>query len=491
MTFTTLEGPIRVRFAPSPTGELHAGGLRTALFNYLLKRSLGGQLILRLEDTDLEREIPGAAERIMDDLTWSGISFEEGASEGGPYAPYSQSERTGLYQEAVAELIERGGAYRCWCTPQRLDEIRNRARREGAPPRYDGHCRRLTPDEREQLIKQSRPSVVRLASPETDTIVIKDIIKERISFRSRHLDDPILQRSDGRPTAILAGAVDDHLMQVTYVIRGEEWLPSTPYQELIYRFLNWKPPHWAHLPLLLNEQRGKLAKRDPGGTIAELRRDGFLPEALNRYLVSLGRGNLPPEQGWDIESLTDNFTLTDYRAGDAIYSLTALRSENARLLRQLPETKLVARSRPFLAEILPETSSWEEARLVASLSVVQGESVHLRDMVERLAGLLHPPEAAAHLRREFPTADRLLQAIMEELHDQPVTWEADAIKTAINRTGKALGLSGRNLFAPIRLAITGTDHGPELPRIAELIGRSEFLRRIEAAAAGWKAEENL
>jgi len=340
-------------------------------------------------------------------------------------------------------------------------------------------------------MKQSRPAVVRLASPETDTLVIKDIIKERISFRSRHLDDPILQRSDGRPTAILAGAVDDHIMQVTHVIRGEEWLPSTPYQELIYRFLNWKPPHWAHLPLLLSEQRVKLAKRDPGGTIAELRRDGFLTEAVNRYLVSLGRGNLPPEQGWDIESLTDNFTLTDYRAGDAIYSLTALRSENARLLRRLPETELVARSRPFLAEILPETASWEEARLVASLSVVQGESVHLRDMVERLAGLLHPPEAAAHLRKEFPTADRLLQAIMEELHDQPATWEANAIKTAINRTGKALGLSGRNLFAPIRLAITGTDHGPELPRIAELIGRSEFLRRIEAALKGWKGEDNV
>ena len=488
MTSHLPAGPVRVRFAPSPTGELHAGGLRTALFNYLVRRKSGGQFILRLEDTDREREVPGAGERMMADLAWAGISFDEGLLEGGPYAPYRQSERTHLYKETVELLLERDGAYRCWCSPQRLDDIRDSARRNDAPPRYDGRCRKLNPEERRKLQNQSRPSVIRLATPQGESVMVEDLIKGRVTFDSRHLDDPILERSDDRPTAILAGAVDDHLMGVTHVIRGEEWLPSTPYQMLIYRYLDWEPPIWAHLPLLLSRERSKLSKRDPGGSVAELRREGFLPEALCRYLVGLGRRNLPPDQGWDIGSLSNNFSLTDYTSGDAVFSIPALRSDNAHLLRRLPVSELVRRSRSLLSEMLPEISSWDETRLAAGLALVQGESVHLRDAVERLSKLIHPPEVPPALKGEFPATDRLLQTISQILQTEPVEWKAEAIEETMRTTGKHLGLSGRDLFAPLRLAVTGTDRGPQLPRIAELLGRREFLRRIDAAGSLWKTD---
>jgi glutamyl-tRNA synthetase len=283
---------VRVRFAPSPTGFLHIGGLRTALYNYLFARHHGGQFILRIEDTDQERTVPGAVENIIEMLSWAGLEFDEGPHVGGPYGPYVQSQRLELYRQQAQVLLERGAAYYAFDTPEELERMRARQRAAGVAPKYDRFSMRnsftLPEDEVRRLLAEGAPAVVRLAVPLDRTVSFTDIIRGAITVSARDLDDQVLLKSDGFPTYHLANVVDDHFMRITHVIRGEEWIPSTPKHVLLYEAFGWEMPQFAHLPLLLNPDRSKLSKRHGDVAVEDFRRQGYFPEALVNFVALLG-----------------------------------------------------------------------------------------------------------------------------------------------------------------------------------------------------------
>ena len=498
MTDSRFTGPLRLRFAPSPTGDLHVGSLRTALFNYLLRLKYGGSLVLRIEDTDAGRNVPDAEQRQQDDLTWAGIRFDEKVDEGGTHTPpssppqagreiplhtpYRQSERGQLYREALLKLVESGAVFRCWCTPERLAEVRRAAEAAGQPPRYDRRCRKLPDTERHNLMAGSAPFVWRLATPEVSVIEVHDLVRGLVSFRASHLDDPILIRSDSSATAVFAGAVDDLLMGITHVIRGEEWLASTPYQIIIGRALGGGDVNFGHLPLLLAPDRTKLSKRHPGSTVGDLRRDGYLPSALNRTLVAIGRGNLQRDEGWDIASLAESFDLSRYGKADAVFSMDMLADQSAHALRRLTLEELAIEARSFLREDFPEALKWQPARLHAALTIAGQGAPHLRAVAGQLAALFTRPFVTPERFTAFARADELLHIIAEEFAHTPADWQSTAIKQTIAEIGNRLGLTGRNLHMPLRLALTYAEHGPEIAAIAELLGRDETIIRLKAGS---------
>ncbi|HEX7927781.1 MAG TPA: glutamate--tRNA ligase, partial [bacterium] len=281
--------PVRVRFAPSPTGELHVGGLRTALFNFLLARQTGGQFILRIEDTDQERFVPGAQEGIVEMLQWAGIDPDEGPHKSGPYGPYKQSERLHLYKAAAEKLIADGHAYRAYDTPEELDEMRKVQVAKGLPPKYDGRHRSLTAEDCAKFEAQGRKAVVRMKMPERDErIVVSDLVRGKVAFNSKELDDQVILKSDGFPTYHLAVVVDDKHMRITHMLRAEEWLPSTPKHLYLYKWRGYEVPQFAHLPLLLNDDRSKMSKRKGDVAAEAYRANGYLPEAMVNFLALLG-----------------------------------------------------------------------------------------------------------------------------------------------------------------------------------------------------------
>lgn len=482
----SLDRPLRLRFAPSPTGELHVGGLRTALFNYLLKLRTGGTLVFRLEDTDVQRNVPGAEARILDLLAWAGVVFDEGPSAGGPYAPYRQSEATSHYYQALAQLQASRWIYYCWCEPERLEAVRQAALSQGRPPRYDRRCRRLSDEERNRLQESGRSAAIRLATPESGRVELYDEVKGTVIFAASDLDDPILVRSNGAVTGLFAAAVDDHRMRIDLVLRGEEWLPSTPYQLLIHRGLGGPEPAWGHLPLLLAEDRTKLSKRHPGGTVADLRMRGILPEALCRHLVGIGHANLPENTGWDLKSLAALFNPSDYARGGAVFTLPALINENAAAIKRLSPPELARRAQPFVTAALPTAEVWDEATWAQRIDLVAPHARTLRELAEETAAVFGFPEVDPGLRERFPDWERLLMTTARRvgavgIRNGASPWTLDSIKQALNYAAADLGLAGRDFFLPLRVALTGRTHGPELPRLIAVLGRDDFLRRIELA----------
>ncbi|CUT08327.1 glutamyl-tRNA synthetase, partial [Candidatus Kryptonium thompsonii] len=278
---------IRTRFAPSPTGFLHVGGLRTALYNYLFAKKHNGQFILRIEDTDQTRIVPGAIENLIETLHWAGIEFDEGPNKGGPYGPYIQSQRLELYRKHAQELIEKGYAYYCFCSPERLEKMREEQIKLKQQPRYDGTCRRLSQEEVKKKLDEGIPKTIRMKIPEWGELTFHDLIRGDVTINFKTLDDQIILKSDGFPTYHLAVVVDDHYMKISHVIRGEEWLPSTPKHILLYEYLNWKKPQFAHLPLLLNPDRTKLSKRQGDVAVEDYRAKGYLPEAIVNFIALL------------------------------------------------------------------------------------------------------------------------------------------------------------------------------------------------------------
>lgn len=468
-----------VRFAPSPTGALHAGGARTALFNYLFRVRHGGSLILRIEDTDRERNVAGSEGQLLTDLRWLGIEFDESDAIGGENSPYRQSARAARHIEAAEKLVECGAAYRCCCSAERLDEVRRLAQAEGRPPRYDRHCLHTSPEEHSRMLEPDVATVIRLLTPDDRTLDIPDLFRGIVSFEGKHLDDPILVRSDGSPTTLLAGVVDDFEMGMTHILRGEEWLASTPYQYLIFEALGARLPVWGHLSLLLGEDGTKLSKRTPGLRIHEMREQGILPEAINRYLFGLGRATLGEDQGWTMESLAEGFDPSDHRAGGTVFSLAALRAESGRLIRRLSVLELRQRLEAASPEgIFPPL--WDEQKSNRAVELAAEAAETMVDLGREIERFTLPSDPAGLNWAETAHAVEVLQAV-KETFQRLESWEEPAINDAIKEVGRASGTKGRDLFVPIRLAVTGAAHGPKIAAIVALIGREEFLNRIEAA----------
>ena len=485
---------VRVRFAPSPTGELHVGGLRTALFNALFARHHEGRFILRIEDTDRKRQVPGAEANLIALLNWSGLRPDEGPEQGGDRGPYRQSERLPRYRAAAERLIAEGHAYRCYCTAAELEAMRAAQIARGLPPKYDGRHRHLSPAEETRLQAAGRPYVIRMRIPAASKpIVIADRVRGKVAFALDQLDDQVLLKSDGFPTYHLAVVVDDHAMGITHVLRAEEWLPSTPKHVLLAGWLGYPLPGYAHLPLLLNPDGSKMSKRAGDTSTEAYRRAGYLPEALINFLALMGWNPGDAREVFAPRELEQLFTLERVGRSGAVFNQRKLDWMNAQHLQRMTQDELLTAVRPFLRGA---ASREPEDRLRQMLAAVASSLTRLEQINAALAPFYAAvDEDIVRALQEDPEAQRALRAFAEEveaihaaaIHAAAIhtaDWEASTFRVLARAAQKRCGLKGRALFQPLRRALTGADQGPDLAAMAAVLGIEEVharLRRVLTA----------
>jgi nondiscriminating glutamyl-tRNA synthetase len=475
---------VRVRFAPSPTGPLHIGGVRSALFNYLLAKQTGGTFILRIEDTDLERSSRESEENIKDSLRWLGIDWDEGVDVGGPYGPYRQTERLELYQEYVDRLLETGHAYRCYCTEDELEEQRQALLAKGEMPRYLGNCRDLTPEQEEAYRKEGRKPVIRFRVPEGENIVVDDLVRGQVAFESDGIGDFIIVKSDGLPTYNYAVVIDDALMKISHVIRAEEHLSNTPRQLLIYRALGLAEPVFAHISLILGKDRTKMSKRHGSTSVVQYKEQGYLPEALVNFLALLGWSPEGEEEIFSMEELCRQFSLDRVAKNPAVFDLDKLNWLNGYYIRQTPVERITEMAIPYLIKegYLPETLTPADREQASKIvAAVQGYLPYVGAVVDHVqiffADEIKPEneEAAAVLKEEqVPQVVELFAAKVKGAEEL----ETGSVKKLLKETSKELKLKGRQVFMPIRVALTGQMHGPELHDIIPILGKEKVLQRL-------------
>ncbi len=465
---------VRVRFAPSPTGYLHVGGLRTALYNWLFARKNGGTFVLRIEDTDQSRKVDGAVEMLMDALQWAGIDVDEGPANPGEFGPYTQSERLDIYRDHIDQLIDAGHAYYCFCTTERLDELRGRQRKMGIATKYDGNCRHLSPDDAHKRA-ETEPHVVRLAIPEAGRIIFRDIIRKKVAFDWITVDDQVLLKGDGFPTYHLANVVDDHLMGITHVIRGEEWLPSMPKHLLLYEAFGWEPPQFAHLPLLLNPDRSKLSKRQGDVAVEDYKDKGILPQALVNFVALLGWHDQSNKEVFSLDELVEKFDIGRVQKSGAIFDKEKLQWINGQHLRLMDFPAFKKAALPHL------DPAWDVTD--AMLAAVQGKINLLPDVKDHLAFFFHDKvsftEDGGEAIKGTQAAAIFAQVsqAMDECTDFSGQWFLDTVKAV----GNDFDMKGKQLWHPIRAAITGSVTGPDIVTIVEAFGLETCNTRIKAA----------
>jgi nondiscriminating glutamyl-tRNA synthetase len=478
---------VRVRFAPSPTGFLHVGGLRTALFNYLFARQNAGKFVLRIEDTDRSRIVEGAVDNLLGVFDWLGLSFDEGPRVGGDFGPYVQSERLVTYYHHVERLLAAGRAYRCFCTPEELEAMRSSQIEQGVTPMYDRRCRKLDAETSRRRAEKGEPHVVRLAVPQAGTISFDDLVRGQVSFQAEVIDDQVLLKSDGFPTYHLANVIDDHLMQISHVIRGEEWLSSTPKHVLLYQFFGWEIPAFAHLPLLLNADRAKLSKRTADVAVEAYRDDGILPEALLNFVALLGWHPKTEQELFSVEQLIDEFDLTRVGKAGAIFDITKLRWLNSEYLKRESDDELYASASRFFPKDLAER--YGARKLKFALETLRAGAVTHAEAAQRVVDIFAQTgepdaEALEHLTNE--NAQRLLRHLHDMLAQVPAdAWEnydaiGETFKETCKRSGNTVGLKGKELWQTVRASLTGTLHGPELTKLVAIWGRDRVLSELKA-----------
>ena len=483
---------VRVRFAPSPTGYLHIGGLRTALYNYLFARSRGGTFVLRIEDTDRTRFVSDAEQDIISSIRWAGLDYDEGPDVDGPQGPYRQSERRLQYEQAAERLVELGHAYYAFDTAEELERMRQRLQADGNPsPSYDVGSRStmrnsltLGASEVESLLSKGEPYVVRLKVPEGETLSFVDAIRGEVSFESTEIDDQVLVKSDGMPTYHLANVVDDHAMEITHVIRGEEWLPSTPKHILLYRYLGWTPPQMAHLPLILSPTGGKLSKRkaDAQG-IPVLVRDyissGYEPEALVNYLAFLGWNPGTEQEIFTIDELAAAFSLERVGQSGVQFDADKLRWMNEQHLRGLDDKELLARVRPSLSD---EGLAANEDYLSQVLELMRDRISLSTDLSDSRYFFEDPKEYDdAGVRKRWKDDSATLLTAYADALDQVATFDAASTEESLREIAEQNEAGAGRIIHPVRLALTGVTFGPGLFELMELLGRETCVRRIRRA----------
>ncbi|MBI4457833.1 glutamate--tRNA ligase [Candidatus Uhrbacteria bacterium] len=482
----------RVRFAPSPTGFLHIGGLRTALYNELFIRKEGGVFVLRIEDTDRTRLVPGGIENIVRTLAWSGIHPDEGPyldangeiKERGGHGPYIQSNRFDLYAEHAKILLEKGGAYRCFCTPERLESMKTAQMAERRPIMYDKRCRSLSAAEVAKELEAGTPGVIRLKMPD-GTTEFSDVIRGRVSFENTLIDDQVLLKSDGFPTYHLANVVDDHLMEISHVIRGEDWLPSTPKHLVLYALFGWQAPIYAHLPLLLNPDRSKLSKRQNDVAVEEYAEQGYLPEAIVNFVALLGWNPTADRELYSRQELIDAFTLEKINRAGAVFNREKLDWMNREYIRMTADERLVELAAPFFAnakidgspEMFRKAIALEKQRVTTLKEFPEATAYLFVDTVETEAGKIPWKKSTPGVAKER------LAALAEFLAGQSDTLFADmkAIEKAVLGLIVERGWTNAETLWPLRYALTGREASPSPFEVAWALGKDASLRRIEAA----------
>jgi glutamyl-tRNA synthetase len=495
---------VRVRFAPSPTGEPHIGNIRTVVFGWLFARGEGGQFILRIEDTDRTRYRPETIPAIMDGLLWLGLDWDEGPgleelrrsgvenvekyAVGGPYGPYIQSERLALYRQVAQEMVENGQAYRCNCSEERLERVREEQRARKQPTGYDRHCRDLPPG----AVSPDEAHVIRLKVPLTGQTVLHDAIRGDVSFKNETLDDQVLLKSDGFPTYHLAVVVDDHTMQITHVLRGDDWISSAPKRILIYEALGWRQPVYCHLPLVNGPDGSKLSKRHGATSIAQFRDQGYLPEALFNFLALLGwaPGEGDEQEIFSRQELIERFDLFRVSKAPAVFSYKKLDWMNGVYIRNLSEEALLERLMPFWqgAGLVPDPCPEDlQARLRQLVPIVQERLKRLEEIVEWTRPLLREiePPAPGNLVGKKMTPQESLEALRRarDLLASVEPFEAGAMEQPLRDLADELGIKAGALFGILRWATTNQPVSPPLFGSFEFLGRERVLARLDAAEA--------
>ena len=473
---------IRVRFAPSPTGHLHVGNARTALFNWLLARRDGGAFLLRIEDTDAERSTLESEQAILEDLRWLGLEWDEGPGRPGPHSPYRQSERLDLYRAVANDLLIARRAYYCFCTPDQLDAERTAALAAGTPPKYSGRCRTLAPDEAAQRVAAGEAAAIRFAVPAGRDVSFRDLVRGDVTFGADVIGDFVILRSDGRPAYNFAVVVDDARMEITHVVRGEDHISNTPRQLLIYEALAAAPPQFAHLSLVLGPDHAPLSKRHGATSVAEFRERGVLPEALVNYLALLGWSPGENEELVDAAEMARRFDLRSVGHSAAVFDIAKLAWINRHYMKDAAPARLATAAMKYFARAGFVTDATETAigYVESLLPMGVGSIDQLDELPSRVAFLFAwDRDRAAELVRAEPDGARAVAAFAAEI-DGRGALDRESFRAAVGRARAATGLKGRALLHPIRAALTAADSGPELDLAVPAIDRGASLD----AAAG-------
>ncbi|CEK31268.1 glutamyl-tRNA ligase [[Clostridium] sordellii] len=484
---------VRVRFAPSPTGFVHIGSLRTALYNYLFAKRMGGEYILRVEDTDRTRIVDGAIENMLEAMAWAGVNHTEGVVLGenkeitqvGEYGPYIQSERLGIYKDYIQQLLDSGKAYYCFCSKERLDEVREKQKEAGETPKYDGNCRNLSKEEVEAKLAAGEEYVIRLKLPENHVIKFTDLVRGETEFNTDELDDQVLIKTDGFPTYHFAVVIDDHLMKITHVIRGEEWISSTPKHVYLYEAFGWEAPTFVHLPNILNKEKKKLSKRHGDVAVEDFKKKGYLPEGLVNYVALVGWSPDDNQELFTMKELEEHFSIERVSKSGGVFDTDKLNWVNQHYIKDASDEYITDLAIPFLIEagyITEEDAKNRYDFVKDMVSVVKEKLQYVKEVTEHVNIFfgdkveLETEECREFLKLEhIPT---LINALEEKIGAADEINE-EAFKAMLKEIQKEHGIKGKNLFMGTRIILTGQMHGPDLPKAAAVIGKGMCLNRIK------------
>jgi len=479
-----MSNKIKTRFAPSPTGYLHIGGIRTALYSYIFAKQNLGKMILRIEDTDQTREVTGAVESLIQTMQKMSLKWDEGPqlnkslgiSEKGQNQSYFQSKRLKIYQEYAKKLIDNGKAYYCTCSKARLDELRQEQMAKGQPPKYDGHCRNQINNETKNQIN-NETTVIRLKIPEQGNVLFNDMVRGEVSIDCSEIDDQILIKSDGFATYHLASVVDDHLMGITHVIRGEDWLPSTPKHILLYQAFGWQLPEFAHLPLLLNPDKSKLSKRQGDVAVEDFLAKGYLPEALINYTALMGWHPQDNQEIFSLKELIKHFDLKRVQKAGAIFDLEKLNWFNCHYIKQKPVMELLKLCQSFV----PDTNFKTLKIILQSQKERLITISDIKELIDSLTKIsVYQPNLLIYKKSSKEKTSQGLRIALNILTEQ-IKWDVKIIKSKLEQAVKENNLTNGDLFWPVRVALSGQEKSPPPEEIMEIIGKKESLARISAA----------
>ncbi len=472
---------VRTRFAPSPTGYMHIGNLRTALYEYLIARAAGGTFILRIEDTDQGRLVEGATDVIFDTLKMTGMTYDEGPGKEGAYGPYIQSQRMGIYKQYAEELVEKGAAYYCFCTKERLESLKTDSESLGTGMSYDGHCRDLSKEEVEKNLAAGMPYVIRQKMPREGSTTFEDAVYGEITVENKTLEDQILLKSDGMPTYNFANVVDDHLMKITHVVRGNEYLSSTPKYNLLYKAFGWDIPTYIHLPPVMKDEHQKLSKRNGDASFQDLIAKGYLPEAVVNYIALLGWSPGGTEEFFTLKELEENFNIKGLSKSPAIFDIEKLKWMNGEYIRRMSDEDFANVARPYLEFLGDGFDLFKIAMLVKPRTNVLSEIPETVEFFKDLPD--YSPELFVHKKMKTTLENSLpslvkVKKLLEDLPDDK--WFSNDMYTAICEIATSEGIKNGLYLWPLRTALSGRPVSPGgATELAEILGRDETMRRID------------
>lgn len=469
---------VRTRYAPSPTGFMHIGNLRTAIFEYLLAKKYNGDFILRIEDTDQEREVEGAIDFIYNTLDLCGFKIDEGPNNEGNFGPYIQSKRKDIYKEYALKLVEMGKAYYCFCSEEELTKMREKADARKKPFLYDGRCSRLSKEKIEENLKNNVPYVIRQKMPKEGVTIVEDLIYGKVKIDNSILDDQILLKSDGFPTYNFANVIDDHLMEITHAIRGKEYLDQTAKYNLLYEAFGWEKPTYIHVAMVLGEDGNKLSKRNGDASFMDLYNEGYLPEAIVNYLSLLGWSPETNQEVFSMEELISNFNEERISKSSSQYDVKKLKWFNHQYINKMDDEKYLSWIKKYFSNECDKSEEW----LNHLLLIYKSHLNYGKEINELTSSFFNKEFVIDAEAKEFMESDEVIPKVVEVFKEEikdTSNWSVETLQEVINNVKEKAGVKGKMLFMPIRIAASGIMHGPELADTLYLIGKEEILNRLK------------